>query len=188
MHLDLSRNKLRVIPDLNLPVLENLDMSHNQLEELPTRFLLPKLQCLDLLENNFATLPRINSKELTQLKYLTLCNNDLYDIAADTVALCRAGCALKWLEIKGNERLSVPPPEIVERGGEAVWKFFVDLTALSSELVCRGCLLNVVGWWAGVVVTVAVVCGYYCCCWLLLCLLYYVFASPLAVIIFFAGL
>ena len=47
-HLTLSNNKLRVLPELKLPALEHLDISGNQLEEIATQLLLPKLVHLDL--------------------------------------------------------------------------------------------------------------------------------------------
>ena len=162
----MSLNKLQVspdvdLPDLNLPALERLVISHNQLEQLPARLLLPKLERLDLSNNNFVALPRIDPKELPRLKHLDMGANDLRDIVADTVGLWGAGCTLESLDVKGNGRLLVPQPQIIDRGGKAVWQFFMDLIALCHKLVRRECLLNAVIMAGG---CVGIYCCPYCCC------------------------
>ena len=64
----------------------------------------------------------------------------------------------------------MPPPEILEFGGEAVWRFFVDLLALWNELVRRGCLWNVVVMASVECGVMASGCGDRYCGWLFACI------------------
>lgn len=78
-HLDLSCNKLTVLPDLfcTLTHLIKLDLSKNSLSELPSDFgQLENLQHLDLLGNNLRTLPR-SFCMLRKLRWLDLKDNPL---------------------------------------------------------------------------------------------------------------
>ena len=140
MELKLSHNKLRVVPDLDLPFLERLNISHNLLEQLPARLQLPSLVELNLSDNKFVALPPLDPNQQPKLKSLNLCNNDLYDIFADAIRLCRS---LEFLEIKGNIRLRLPPSNIIERGGNAVCQYFMDL--LRGRRTCWSQTVLIVG-------------------------------------------
>ena len=82
-------------------------------------------------------------KDLPKLKFLDLSNSDLRDITADTVLLCSADCALESLELKGNDRLVLPPAQIVERGGKEILGFFKDLNR--GQRTCWSQTMLVVG-------------------------------------------
>ena len=72
-HLTLSNNKLRVVPDLDLPALEYLDISRNQLEQISARLLLPKLVHLDLSQNKIELLDlRHAGKELGNMFFVVI--------------------------------------------------------------------------------------------------------------------
>ena len=126
VHLDLSRNELQVLPDLELPLLERLELSYNHLHKFPTHLFLPKLVHLDLSHNKIDTIPRMNPEHLPQLKHFNLSDNDLGDVTG-MMPLCGSGCTLKYVALEGNESLRVPTPQIVERGGKAVRQFLMDL-------------------------------------------------------------
>ena len=127
VHLDLSGNKLAAVPDLNLPLLEQLDLAHNELRQLTARLQLPNLSRLDLSNNFLHAFPRIDADDMPKIKYLDLCDNDLHDITTDMLRLCAAGCSLASLELRGNKRLGLPPSPIIERGGDSVCQFFASL-------------------------------------------------------------
>ena len=106
--LDLSQNKLQVLPNLDLPVLKLLDISHNQIRELPTSLRLLKLAHLDLSHNKLSTISSIASSDLPELKLLNLSHNRLRDIQTAAETMCGSGRTLESLEVKGNALL-VPP-------------------------------------------------------------------------------
>ena len=119
-HLTLSDNKfLKVLPDLNLPVLEHLDISNNRIAHLSTELLLPKLKNLDLSVNN------------------------LRDVAAALTKLCGRASALQKIGLKGNQELSLPPSQIIDRGAEEVCQFFRDLK--HGQKICWRQTVLVVG-------------------------------------------
>ena len=145
VRLDLSHNKLRVLPDLlHLPVLERLDISDNKLQQLPTQLLLPELVHLNLAQNNFATFPTVDSTNLPKLQHLNLSRNKLNRVSVDSIEwLCRSECTLKSLELKGNPQLPLPTSTIIERGGTHVCRFFKDLG--QGQRTCWNQTVMVVG-------------------------------------------
>ena len=75
--LNISRNDLQMLPELNLPMLQLLDTSHNNLKQFPLSFCLPGLLQLDLSYNKFVEIPLFDPKELPMLKHLKLSHNAL---------------------------------------------------------------------------------------------------------------
>ena len=75
--LDLSRCRLRVLPQLGLPLLERLDVSHNRLQRVSARLMLPSLVHLDLSHNCLAAIPPLEPEALPRMKYLSLSHNTL---------------------------------------------------------------------------------------------------------------
>ena len=77
--LDVSNNKLRVVPDLNLPVLDELNISYNLLEQLPARLILPKLRVLEVSHNKLRVVPKL---DLPVLEGLDISHNLLEQLPA----------------------------------------------------------------------------------------------------------
>ena len=75
--LDLSHCKLRVLPDLDLPFLERLDVSYNHLQRVSARLILPHLLRLDLSHNRLAAIPSLAPKALPRMRHLSLSYNEL---------------------------------------------------------------------------------------------------------------
>ena len=126
VYLNLSHNKLEVLPDLDLPVLETLDISHNTLQQLPKRLRVPKLVYLDLSYNKIVRIPHVNPRYMRALETVDLSYNNLSEISANWLRGPR--CTLKSLELSGNNKLRVPQSTIIERGGDKVCQFFRDLS------------------------------------------------------------
>ena len=104
--LNLSNNLLeRIPPRLKfLQSLEELDVSKNPgLCQLPPRVVLPKLERLNLSHNHA-----------------------LSDVAAAVAWLCGPDGALQWLDLQ-HTSLDTPPTGVIDRGGQAVRQYFVDL-------------------------------------------------------------
>ena len=158
MSLDLSHNKLRVLPEvIDLPNLRDLNLSYNEIITLPNQLLLlPKLVSLDLSHNGLEALPDIDlpiynneaetistQRHLPCLTSLDLSNNDLHDVAPTMKHLCGPYSKLQSLELKGNIFLKVPPSQILESGGEKVCQFFKDLAR--GRTICWSQTVLVVG-------------------------------------------
>ena len=62
--LDLQRNNLRVMPELDMPALLELNISQNWLRQLPRHLHLPKLIRLQLYANHLTYLPDLNAPAL----------------------------------------------------------------------------------------------------------------------------
>ena len=68
-------------------------------------------------------------------------------VSAVAIRLCRTSCTLESLHVNHNKRMLVPPSEIpseiVERGGEEVCRFFMDLA--QGQRTCWSQTVLVVG-------------------------------------------
>ena len=103
--LELSYNKLKILPDLrSLSCLKRLNISHNILEALPDELCeLWTLGKLEAGDNRIHVIPRSISN-LTVLSVLSLKNNSLSLIPDE---LC--GChSLRYLSLNANNLLSLP--------------------------------------------------------------------------------
>ena len=140
VHLDLSHNRLTTLPDLDLPFLEQLELSDNKIQQLPAKLLLPALVFLDLSHNKFVV---VDPNGLPKLKHLNLSHNNLHNVTASMVRLCGPGCALNSIELEGNSNLVFPPFEIINSGGKEVCRFFKCLN--QGQTTCWSQTVLVVG-------------------------------------------
>ena len=102
--LDLSRNKLRALPDdINVPNLRELDVSYNSLQALPQEIDAPALERLDLSHNQIATFPNQLLLLLTKLVDLDLSHNSLQALPQDIDAP-----ALERLDLSHNQIATLP--------------------------------------------------------------------------------
>ncbi|KAI8967110.1 hypothetical protein BDF20DRAFT_902642 [Mycotypha africana] len=104
-------NRLTHIPDriADMPVLEELDVSYNQLRYLPHDFHIPTLKILNASHNQLDFIPK-SITQCSHLKSLNLSNNHLMSLPADLVSLKH----LELLDISEN-LLCIMPAEILER-------------------------------------------------------------------------
>lgn len=108
--LDVSFNQLQtLLPDtfLNLPLLNCINLSHNQMDQLPVLFgSCPKLTIVDLSDNQITSLSQIMTNDfqrLEKLELLNLSNNQLCILP--TELLDRSGTQVI---IKGNPIIEFP--------------------------------------------------------------------------------
>ncbi|MCI5157437.1 MAG: GTP-binding protein [Candidatus Electrothrix sp. AUS1_2] len=148
--LDLSYNQLDRLPSElgQLTNLYEINLANNQLTALPEEFRQLKwLTALNLSYNQFSTLPR----EICLLKHLSLLGLSDNKLTALPPEICQL-MNLTWLDISSNRLIAlpqeirhltrldtiylyknpvtVPPPEIVNKGSRAIRQYF---NALENE-------------------------------------------------------
>jgi Leucine-rich repeat (LRR) protein len=142
--LDLSNNNLRTLPREvgQLTRLRTLKLDKNKVEELPATVCdLIQLETLDLSNNNLRTLPR-EVGQLTRLRRLNLDDNSLEKLPIVEII---SNTTLDWLGCKCNKRLSSPPPEIANQGGEAVVRYLRLASPQAGGILNRDVELFMVG-------------------------------------------
>jgi Leucine-rich repeat (LRR) protein len=104
--LNLTRNQIAQLPNnLDLPILEVLDLSHNQMKTIPVSvFRFPNLTSLNLAFNELTSLPTGGGGQ-NRLKDLKINNNKLYALPDYITELS----ALEDLNISGNNTLYCLP-------------------------------------------------------------------------------
>lgn len=104
-------NHLTELPEsiTEMPVLEELDVSYNQLRSIPHDFEIQSLQILNLSHNQLDFLPTSITR-CSKLKSLNLSKNHLTSLPADLVNLRR----LELLDLSEN-LLCIMPAEVLER-------------------------------------------------------------------------
>lgn len=107
LELSLCTNHLSCIPNnfsQHLSNLKRLDISNNNLKELPSSFnLLTKLEHLKLDHNEFQTLPKVLA-EMRSLKTLSISHNKLEEHSEDLGSLIN----LETLDLSSNNLSSLP--------------------------------------------------------------------------------
>ena len=118
--LDLSRNNLRELPEnIHFPNLTDLDVSKNKITKLPTQLRLPCLLSLDMSHNR------------------------LRDVRAAMEQICGHSSKLTSIELKGNKKLIVPSSQIIESGSKKICQYFKDLHR--GQRICWSQTVLVVG-------------------------------------------
>lgn len=104
-------NRLVYLPDTiaDMPLLEELDISYNQLRTLPNDLYIPTLLSLNASHNQLDFVPKSIARS-SQLKSLNLSKNHLTSLPADLVNLRK----LELFDISEN-LLCIMPAEILER-------------------------------------------------------------------------
>lgn len=104
-------NRLIHLPDriADMPLLEELDVSYNQLRTLPNDLCIPTLLSLNVSHNQLDLVPK-SIASCSRLKTLNLSKNHLTSLPADLVNLGR----LELFDISEN-LLCIMPAEILER-------------------------------------------------------------------------
>lgn len=102
-------NQLRALPDQisEMPLLEELDVSHNQLRSLP-HLALPRLLHLNVSDNHLDSLPKSIAR-CQRLRTLNVSKNQLMTLPADLVQLTH----LELLDVSEN-LLCIIPGDILE--------------------------------------------------------------------------
>lgn len=132
VRLDVSVNDLTVLPESfgQLTGLVQLDLNDNELEVLPESFgRLTSLAQLDLSGNGLSVLPE-SIGQLSSLRQLDLSDNELEALPESFGQLPR----LTQLYLQGIPRLTSPPPEVVDRGTQAVLSYLQALSTGSVQL------------------------------------------------------
>lgn len=103
--LDLSNNSLADVDRVlaKLPSLVSVNLSHNELREMPAALLIPTMRRINLSHNAIVELPRRIYK-LTGLETLVLCHNKLETISPYISHLK----ALRELKVSNNRLQSLP--------------------------------------------------------------------------------
>ncbi len=131
-------NQIREIKGLEeLNQLTTLHFSNNNLTEIKGLQNLKKLTRLYLQENQIAEIKGL--EQLTQLSYLRLDNNQLTEIPEYLLGL---GLPIQWkieyekkgIYVKDNPFTS-PPPEIIEKGDNAIQEYFDQRKKSGEELL-----------------------------------------------------
>jgi Leucine-rich repeat (LRR) protein len=125
--LRVDHNRLTELPgqmcsEGALPHLHTLDVHGNMLQALPDRMdALSSLTRLSAASNFIKMFPKyiINMKKL---EYIDMSNNLLSDLPFGQL-FNLLDENLKHIELKGNQRLKKPPPEVCDRGGAAVVQY-----------------------------------------------------------------
>nr|NQU93487.1 TIR domain-containing protein [Bacteroidota bacterium] len=104
--------------------LETLFFHKNQITEITFEGDCPKLELLDLSENKLTTLDL--PYKFKKLGNLFLSKNNLVNLANLSEFFTRDYFDFV---VDGNERLTAPPPELIEKGNDAVVKFFIEMEA-----------------------------------------------------------
>ncbi|HMK26506.1 MAG TPA: leucine-rich repeat protein [Chitinophagaceae bacterium] len=142
-HLDLSQNQIQEIKGLdNLITLQVLYIVNNKIQEIKGLDNLITLQVLYLIGNKIQEIKGL--EKLTDLQQLDLSQNQIKDISPLLSLLTREKNSLKTaikdkrqktigeLNVKGNP-LTTPPLAIVEKGNEAVLRFFNEKLEFKFE-------------------------------------------------------
>lgn len=135
--LDMSRNQLVDVDACkNLRELQTLDISENRIFDLSPLSELSKLSHLDISSNSIADLSPL--KDLSLLKALYFGDNSIRDLTPIgrllTTSLTINSASSRKPRPERNP-LTIPPPEIVSRGRQAIRNYFADLeTQGSAEL------------------------------------------------------
>jgi small GTP-binding protein len=119
--LDLSHNQLRELPPeiSQLSHLRQLDLSTNQLSELPPEIgQLINLERLDLHDNQLSELP-LGIGKLSNLQLLDVRRNQLRSLPPEIGRLIN----LQQLDLQDNHSLEDPPPEIMADGTKAILNY-----------------------------------------------------------------
>ncbi len=138
--LNLSRNQLTAVPDAiaQLRNLTSLNLSSNQLKVVPdTIGQLHKLLSLELRNNQLTAVSEAIG-QLHNLRSLSLSYNKLTVIPSAFGKLKK----LPVLYLTGNP-IEVPPPEVVEKGIEAIKNYFRQLKAKGKDYLYEAKLLIV---------------------------------------------
>jgi Leucine-rich repeat (LRR) protein len=88
--LDLSKNHLIFLPNINMPKLFSLDVSHNEIKFLPTNLITPKLAMLYLEYNKLQSLPKYLG-DFSNLKHLDVSYNYLRSLPNSLSKLTNLG-------------------------------------------------------------------------------------------------
>jgi small GTP-binding protein len=150
--LDLSNNSLDSLPPEigQLSQLEELDLSNNSLDSLPPEIgQLSQLKELDLSDNILNSLtPEIG--HLTQLQHLDLRKNYLSSLPPEIGRLSQLRRLVLYnasyddlYSIPDDFTLENPPPEVVEKGLQAILQFLQQLLKEGIDRLCEAKLLIV---------------------------------------------
>lgn len=109
-------NKLTSLSNtiIDLPSLQELDVSNNQLKSLPSQFIIPKLKFLNLSNNQLASIPK-SIASCQELKSLNLSKNHLASLPIDLVNLKK----LELFDISEN-LLCIMPEELLNKMDSAL--------------------------------------------------------------------
>ncbi|QHG18652.1 COR domain-containing protein [Nostoc sp. ATCC 53789] len=138
--LDLSRNRLTILSEAiaSLQQLTTLDLSRNRLTILSEAIArLQQLTSLHLSYNQLTTLPEAIAR-LQQLTFLHLSGNQLTTLPEGIASLQQ----LTSLHLSYNP-IEKPPPEIVQKGIEAIRDYFRQLQAEGTDYLYEAKLLIV---------------------------------------------
>lgn len=145
-HIDLSNNRLSHVPNWIslLQDLQILNLEGNELNSLPDEIAqLRNLRILDLAGNLFREIPDI-VYNLVNLKYINFANhyafsrqqNQIKNISSKILRLEK----LETLHIDNNP-VENPPPEVVERGLDAIKDYFRQLEKAGQDFLYEAKLL-----------------------------------------------
>ncbi|CAO3627160.1 unnamed protein product [Cunninghamella blakesleeana] len=113
---------------IKFPKLEELNICHNTLTQLPvglTTRMLPSLRILRVSNNYLANL---EPESLTNIEVLDIANNDLISLPSGLGLIT----SLKDIAVHGN-RFRVPQPSIVAQGSSAVLAFLKRRAGVNSD-------------------------------------------------------
>ncbi len=148
--LNLGANNFTTIPDaiFKLKNLSMLWISNNSLSTLPEAISnLQHLRQLDLGDNNFNNIPAV-IYQLSSLKSLIFTNYLVKDISVSRNRIREISpqilqlANLKELDLTGNP-VSIPPPEVVANGVEAIKEYFRQVEAEGIDHLYEAKLLIV---------------------------------------------
>ncbi|WP_143288141.1 COR domain-containing protein, partial [Calothrix rhizosoleniae] len=138
--LDLSFNKLTNVPDVisKLQKLTSLDLSRNQLTNVPDAIIqLQNLTTLYLSGNKLTSFPNTIS-QLQKLTSLDLSFNELTNVPDAIIQLQK----LTSLDLQDNP-IETPPPEVVNKGIQAIRKYFRQTQTEGTDYLYEAKLLIV---------------------------------------------